>query len=65
MSILRKFWYLTKFILAKKNYKYFIGCFYNDYKVQPLHNVPKTSAYVKSYDEQTKWTYLRLKMTTY
>ena len=29
---------------------------YNDHKVKPLHIIlPKTSAYVKSYDEQTKW----------
>ena len=43
----------------KKNYKYFIGYLYNDNnKVKPLHIMfPKTSAYVKSYDEQTKWMY--------
>ena len=29
---------------------------YNDHKVKPLHIIlPKTSAYVKSYDGQTKW----------
>ena len=29
---------------------------YNDRKVKPLHiMLPKTSAYVKSYDWQTKW----------
>ena len=29
---------------------------YNDYKVKPLHvMLPKTSAYVKSCDRQTKW----------
>ena len=28
----------------------------NNYKVKPLHiMLPKTSAYVKSYDGQTKW----------
>ena len=28
----------------------------NDHKVKPLHIVlPKTNAYVKSYDGQTKW----------
>ena len=31
---------------------------YDDYKVKILHNIlPKTSAYVKSYDDQTKWVY--------
>ena len=31
---------------------------YNDHKVQPLHiMLPKTSAFVKGYDGQTKWTY--------
>ena len=31
---------------------------YNDHKVKPLHKMlPKTSVYVKSYDEQTKWMY--------
>ena len=36
----------------------FIGCLYNDHKVKPLHiMLPKTSAYVKSYDGQTKWMY--------
>ena len=29
---------------------------YNDHKVKPLHIIlPKTSAYVKSYDGQIKW----------
>ena len=42
----------------EKNYKYFIGYLYNDYKVKPLHTMlPKMSAYVKSYDWQTKWMY--------
>ena len=31
---------------------------YNDLKVKPLHlMLPKTSAYVRSYDGQTKWMY--------
>ena len=31
---------------------------YNDHKVKPLHiMLPKTSAYVKSFDRQTKWMY--------
>ena len=43
---------------GEKNYKYYIGYLYNNHKVKPLHiMLPKTSAYVKSYDEQTKWMY--------
>ena len=31
---------------------------YDDYEVRPLHiMLPKTSAYVKGYDSQTKWMY--------
>ena len=31
---------------------------YNDHKVKSLHTIlPKTSAYVKNYDEQSKWMY--------
>ena len=42
----------------KKNYKYFIGYLYDNHKVKPLHiMLPKTRAYVKSYDRQTKWMY--------
>ena len=51
---------MGKNILAfgEKSYKYFIGYLYNDYKFKPLHiMLPKTSAYVKSYDGQTKWMY--------
>ena len=41
-----------------KNLKYFIGYSHNNGKVKPLHvMLPKTSAYVKIYDGQTKWTY--------
>ena len=48
----------NKISLGEKNYKYFIGYSYNDIKVRPLNiMLPKTSAYVKSYDEQTKWMY--------
>ena len=37
---------------------YFIGYLYNDNKVKPLYiMLPKRSAYVKSYDGQTKWMY--------
>ena len=46
----------NKIIFGKKNYKYFIGYLYYDYKVKSLHiKLPKTSANVKSYDGQTKW----------
>ena len=31
---------------------------YDDYKVKILHiTLPKTNAYVKCYDDQTKWVY--------
>ena len=40
---------------GEKNYKYFIGYFYDDHKVKPLHiMLPKISAYVKSYDVQNQ-----------
>ena len=40
------------------NYKYFVDYLYDDYKVKPLHiMLPKTSAYIKSNDGQTKWMY--------
>ena len=48
----------NKSSFGEKNYKYFIGYFYNDHKVKPSHiMLPKTSAYVRSYDGQTKWMY--------
>ena len=48
----------NKISFGEKNYKHFIGYLHNDYKVKPLHiMLPKTSAYVKGYDEQTKWMY--------
>ena len=46
----------NKISFGDKNYKFFIGCLYNNNKFKPLHiMLPKTSAYVKSYDGQTKW----------
>ena len=43
---------------TEKNYKCFIGYLYDNQKVKPLHiMLPKTSAFVKSYDGQTKWVY--------
>ena len=48
----------NKIYFGEKNYKYFIGYLYNDHKVKTLHiMIPKTSAYVKSYDGQIKWMY--------
>ena len=44
--------------MVKKKYEYVIGYLYNNHKVKPLHiMLPKTSAYVRSYDGQTKWIY--------
>ena len=43
---------------GEKSNKYLIGYLYNDDKVKPLHiMLPKTRAYVKGYDWQTKWMY--------
>ena len=47
-----------KISFGEKNFKYFIGYLYNDDKVKLLHTMlRKTSAYVKSYDGETKWIY--------
>ena len=46
----------------KKNYKCFIGYFCGNQKVKSLHiMLPKTTAYVKSYDGQTDWMYFLIK----
>ena len=51
-----------KICSGEKNYKYFIGYLYDNYKIKSLHiMLPKTSAYVKSYDSQTKWVYFLIK----
>ena len=48
----------NKISSGKKNHKFFIGYLHDDDKVKSLHiMLPKTSAYVKSYDGQTKWKY--------
>ena len=48
----------NKISADEKKHKYFIDYLYNDHKVKPLHiMLPKTSAYVKCYDGQTKWMY--------
>ena len=45
-----------KISFGEKKYEYFVGYFYNDHKVKSRHIIlPKTSAYVKSFDGQTKW----------
>ena len=39
----------TKISSREKNYKYFIGCLYDDHKIKPLHKMlPKTTANIKS-----------------
>ena len=56
----------SKISAGEKSYKYFIGYLYDDNEIKPLHiMVPKTSAYVKSYDGQIKWMYFCLKIITY
>ena len=59
MQILRKYQSLKKVPFGeKKNCKYFIGYLCDYHKVKPLHIMfPKTRAYVKGYDGQTKWMY--------
>ena len=48
----------NKISLREINYKYFIGYLYNGNKIKPLNiMLAKTSAYVKSYDGQTRWMY--------
>ena len=47
---------------SKKNYNYFIDYKDHDHKIKPLRIVlPKMSAYVKSYDGETKWMYFFIK----
>ena len=48
----------NKISFSEKSYfkKVIIGYLYNGNKVRPLNiMLPKTSAYVKNYDRQTKW----------
>ena len=48
----------NKISFGEKNYKYFFGYLYNGNKFKTLNiMLPKTNAYVKSYDGQTKWMY--------
>ena len=47
-----------KISFGEKNYKYFIGYLHDNHKVKLLHiMLPKTRAYVKCYDRETKWMY--------
>ena len=52
----------NKISFGEKSYKYFIGYLYTDRKIKPLHiMLPKTTAYVKRHDEQTKWMYFLIR----
>ena len=43
---------------GEKNYEYFIGDLYDDYKINPLHIMPpKARTYVKGFDDHTKWMF--------
>ena len=46
----------------EKSCKYFIDYLCDNYKIKSLHiMVPKTIAYVRCYDGQTKWMYFLIK----
>ena len=48
----------SKISACEKSYKHFIGYFYDDNEIKPLHiMLPKTGLYLKNYDGQTKWMY--------
>ena len=48
--------------IGEKNYKHFIGYLNNNDKVKPMYiMLPKTSAYVRSYDGKIKWMYFLIK----
>ena len=50
----------NKIFSDEKNYKYSIG-YTDDYKIKPLHiMLPKTSAYAKSYGDETKLMYFKM-----
>ena len=52
----------NKISSGEQNCKYFFGYLHDDYKFKPLHMIfPKMKAYVKSYDDQTKWMYFLIK----
>ena len=50
-----------KIFSGEKDYKYFIGYLYDDYKVKSLHKMlPKTNTFVKRYDGKTKRMYFSI-----
>ena len=56
----------NKSFSTEKSYKYFIGYLDNNFIIKPLHiMLPKTSAYVKSYDGETKWMHFFFKIVNY
>ena len=58
MQISKKIQVSNMVASGKGNYKYFIGYKDDDHKIKPLCiTFPKTSAYVKNYHGETKWTY--------
>ena len=64
--VIKKVLVPNKVFLSEKNYKYFIGYLYNGNKVKPLNVIlPKTSAYIKSYDGQTKRMYFFIRNDDY
>ena len=52
----------NKISSSEKNFKYFIDYLHDDYEIKSLYMMlPETRAYVKSYDDQTKWMYFLIK----
>ena len=48
----------NKISFGEKNCRYFIGYLHDDYKIKPSHiMLPKTKAYVKGFNGQTKCIY--------
>ena len=51
---------------GEKNYTFFIDYIDDDHKIKTLRiMLPKTSAYVKCYDGETKWMYFLWRMVSY
>ena len=50
----------NKIYSSEKDYKYFIG-YFDDYIIKPLRiMLQRNTAYIKSYDSQTKWMYFMI-----
>ena len=48
----------NKISFGEKNCRYFVGYLYDDHKIKPSHiMLPKTKAYVRSFNGQTKRIY--------